>query len=155
MRKITFMLFSLFAGIANASVITVDYEVTSGGSYWGTGSFSGVDSNSDGLLTFEELTIFSGSNNSEGASVILSTLDDVGDFNFLTNTWLNNALGWTNNADNAWFTWNNRNNSVNSSWASVVTTSSFVPSPVPVPATMLLFALGLIGLGITRKKRFA
>jgi hypothetical protein len=136
---------------ANAAIITVDFEIQSTSSSWGDGSFSGEDTNLDGLLSFDELASFNGSNNIENETVDLSTLFDVGDFDIATNTWLSNALGWTT-TENAWFTWNDQTNSVNSSWASATITSASYAVDVPAPATLSLFAIGLLLMARSRRK---
>ncbi|MFQ3195042.1 MAG: hypothetical protein ACI9N3_001876 [Colwellia sp.] len=137
------------SSFASAGLITVDWEFN-GGSFDGT--FSGADNNSDGILTFDELSDFSP--RTSFTNVNLSNLVDVGDFNLSTGQWLSNAISWTNQPDNAWFTWNNRGNSVNSLWASVTVNSvTGTSQPVPEPSTLAIFALGMIGLASRRFKK--
>jgi hypothetical protein len=150
-KMLTFLVLTLMTATANATIITVDFEIQSTSSSWGDGSFSGEDTNLDGLLSFDELVSFNGSNNIENETVDLSTLFDVGDFDIATNTWLSNALGWTT-TENAWFTWNDQTNSVNSSWASATITSASYAVDVPAPATLSLFAIGLLLMARSRRK---
>jgi hypothetical protein len=150
-KMLTFLVLTLMTATANAAIITVDFEIQSTSSSWGDGSFSGEDTNLDGLLSFDELVSFNGSNNIENETVDLSTLFDVGDFDIATNTWLSNALGWTT-TENAWFTWNDQTNSVNSSWASATITSASYAVDVPAPATLSLFAIGLLLMARSRRK---
>ena len=137
---------------ANAAAVNVNFTVNSGN--WGTGSFSGVDGDSDGFLRFNELTAFNMGANVENEVVNLSNLFDIGDYDIVNNVWAANGIGWVGNPDNSYITWNNRNNSINSLWAVVSTTQG--PSAVPVPAAVWLFGSALVGLlGSKRKKMLA
>lgn len=140
----------------NAATVSVNFDVKMkwNGGTWGAGSFEGVDINSDGFLKFNELTSFTLGNNIENTIVNLTKLVSIGDFDISNNIWLNNGISWIGNPNNAFFTWNNRGNSVNSQWANVLTGSTTTgASPVPVPAAVWLFGSGLVGLmGAKRTK---
>ncbi|MEG3767767.1 PEP-CTERM sorting domain-containing protein [Alteromonas sp. 14N.309.X.WAT.G.H12] len=148
-NALTFLTLLLLTTTANATIISVDFEVTSSTGFWGDGSFSGEDLDLDGVLSFDELISFDGSDNIEGETVDLAGLFDFGDFDIDSNTWLSNAFGWST-TENAWFTWNNQINSVNASWATVSTTITSDVA-VPAPATMSLLLLSLVAM--TRLKR--
>lgn len=148
---LTFLTLLLLTTTANAAIISVNFDVTYSGGSWGDGSFTGEDLDLDGVLSFDELLSFDGSNNVEGETVVLAGLFDFGDFDIDTNTWLNNALGW-NVTENAWFTWDNQGNSVNSAWATVSTTITSDVA-VPAPATMSLFLLSLAALTRLRRQK--
>lgn len=149
MKKLIVLCFVLVSGFANASPITVNFEVTNtgDGSTWGTGSFAGIDNDNNGLLTLNELTMFDGSNNFIGFVVNLANLFDMGDFDISNNIWISNAVSWNgSNANNAWFTWENRGNSVFADWAEVSTSIA-----VSEPASLL--ALGLISVIYLRRRK--
>jgi len=142
----------MFGTVAAANALTVDYTVSYYSGTWGTGSFTGNDTNADGFIKFNELSSFNGSSNVEGEVVNLSTLYDIGSFDIANNTWLSNGVGWEGHADDAFFTWNNRNNSVNSEWATLTTTENGA-APVPEPGTMMLLGAGFLGLAAFAKRR--
>ncbi len=134
-------------GLANAGVISVSYVVSDSDSWWGSGSFTGEDTNYDGVLEFSELLTFDGSNNTESETVDLTTLVDIGDYDISTNTWLSDAVSWIGYDNNAWFTWNSQVNSVNLTWATVTTTTD-----VPEPSSLAIFGMGLLSFGAWRRR---
>ncbi len=157
MKKLCLGLALFAASAANASVISVDFKVLGeGGDVRLTGAFSGTDDDNNGLLSFAELLSFV-SEQMDGRLVTkLAGLDGFGDYNIKLNQWLANGVSWTGNNDNAWFTWNARNSSVNTINARVATTLSTTPRPsVPAPASISLFALGLAGLVAARRRKSA
>ncbi len=142
---------SVISTIANAGVI-VDFDVMNGNSVYGSGQFAGEDDNSNNFLTFEELDLFSFVAPNYGHDLSVSDLSSFGDFDILNEEWLSNAASWVGSPDNAWFTWNNHDYSVNSSWA-VVITNAQIDGQVPEPASLAILGLGLLGLGAVRKRR--
>lgn len=155
MKKLCLGLALFAASAANASVISVDFKVLGeGGDVRLTGAFSGTDNDNNGLLSFAELLSFVSEQMDGRLLTELAGLDGFGDYNTKLNQWLPNGVSWTGNIDNAWFTWNARNSSVNTINARVATTLSTTPTPsVPAPASISLFALGLAGLVAARRKK--
>ncbi len=155
MKKLCLGLALMAASAANASVISVDFKVLGeGGDVRLTGAFSGTDNDNNGLLSFAELLSFVSEQMDGRLLTELAGLDGFGDYNINLNQWLANGVSWTGNNDNAWFTWNARNSSVNTINARVSTTLSTTPTPsVPAPASISLFALGLAGLVAARRKK--
>lgn len=151
-KKAGALLITMLSPAVLAAPITVDFTITDTASnnVWGTGSFTGEDSNiTDGLLTFDELTSFDGSNNTDGSTVNLSNLFDIGDYDIVNNIWLPNGIAWEfSPEDDAFFTWNERVHSVNAYWASATTVSS-----VPIPAAAWLFGSALLGLGAVKRRK--
>jgi hypothetical protein len=158
MKKLARSLFAAAAltaagvGAASASIV-VDYQVTN---YSGAqpGTFSGIDANSDGVLSFSELTSFQFDNINFGHHVTLATLSGFGDFNYVTDTWTANGFGWGTN--HSFFSWNTGANSVDGTWAQVSTTVVSGNS-IPEPGSLALLGISLAGLATTlgRKKRQA
>ena len=111
---------------------------------------TGTDLNGDNLLNLSELTNFSASSLLENLTVSLNDLVGFGSFDLLAATWNPNGISWVGQPDNAYFTWNNQGNSVNSTWATVeITDFNSDTTPIPTPALLP----GLIGMGVAALRK--
>ena len=143
----------LFAtSLANAGIIEVDYTLVQGSNSY-TGNFAGEDTNSNGLLENNELTVFiSDYFFVDNGDLLDNGWYDFGDFDISSNTWIANGIDWTTNA-NAYFTWRNQGNSWNTSWVDSVSTTITSTISVPEPSTLAIFALVMTGLTTRRFKK--
>jgi hypothetical protein len=149
MKKILLAAAMLVSTFAHAGAITVAYQEVNYPSYNLAGVFSGNDSNSDGWLTFGELDAWS-INYSPAAT--LADLNDIGDFDYVNNIWVPNALQWNQSTPDAymtWFSWSHSVSMSNSNWLFVTTIDN---QNVPEPGSFALLGLALAGLGLSRRK---
>ena len=143
----------LIAANCMAAVVTVNYQSTNAGYSSLSGSFTGNDANNDGVLSLSELSNWN--TNYDGA--VFSALNDIGDFNYVSNIWTPNARQWDQVTEDAYMTWNNWSFSASTSnyaWTWLVTTD-FQQNQVPEPAPIALLGLALSGLVILRRRKAA
>lgn len=154
MNSITSTIAALILSAASlaANATTVSFTVNTEDGQWGTGVFSGNDSNSDGILSLSELIAFDGSNNIESEIVTLAGLSGFGTFNIAGNKWNSDGPGW-GNVDFAWFSWDGDGNSVNNTWAKVSTVVTAENNSVPEPGALALAGLGLAMAASIRRRK--
>ncbi|MES2069067.1 MAG: PEP-CTERM sorting domain-containing protein [Pseudomonadota bacterium] len=139
----------LAAASFSASAMVVDYTFDLPGVPYG--SFSGVDTNHDGILTFDELTSFDFEYPLvDTTGINLAMLDSFGSYNIGINTWNSDATGW-GYPNFAWFSWENGDRALVAQYATVHTS---LEAEVPEPLTLGLFAIGLLGLGVIRRRKY-
>lgn len=148
---------SLFTLSNPLFAITVDWTSTHKTIY-SFGSFSGADINNNDILEFDELTAFS---SFLGTKNNLAWLNDFGDFDLKSSTWVANADRSAptdpsyDPTDLTWFTYNDWH----LSFYPLIGTINYVnvtgyTSTVPVPTAVWLFGSGLLGLiGVARRKK--
>jgi hypothetical protein len=142
---------SLFAvSVAQAAPISVSFNFYDSWEKAGGGTFVGTDGNSNGLIEFSELSSFSATVIMTGETLNLGNLVDTGDYIISTNHWEPNGISWKYFPSNAFFTWNSRESSVDSTWATVETSVTAVPEPETY--AMMMAGLGLFGFMAKRKK---
>ncbi|WP_102798137.1 PEP-CTERM sorting domain-containing protein [Bowmanella denitrificans] len=131
--------------IANASLITITFDITNYNDELGT--FSGIDSNSDQLLQWSELSSFYWTSQHYGHKVTLADLTLFGDFDLQNNKWLANAKMPQVSTADAYFAWNNNGNAVRTSWASMrIVSTNGNQTSIPEPSSLVILGLGLLAL---------
>ncbi|WP_019528574.1 PEP-CTERM sorting domain-containing protein [Dasania marina] len=145
------VIISAAAPNAFAGLIQAEFGFGWGGDRSYTGTLSGVDADADGFLRFDELTAFSaGGTSSAGTlSISLSSLFDIGDIDLVNQVWLPNADSWSWASATAFITWDDRG----SSCTTFNGCGADINITVPEPGSIILLAIGLIGLGVARRSQ--
>ena len=150
----------LSAPAHSALMVDATFEVgfNSGGAL-APGSFSGTDSNMDGLLEFGELSNFFWNGTTIGdRDASFTQLVSFASYDYLTNNWTPAVATVQGFTYTSYFGWN-RNGGINATNAIGPATNSFVTNvagggtPVPEPMSLALFSAGLIGFGLSSRQR--
>lgn len=135
---------------ANATVVTYTGDTIGGPKNSIYGSFSGVDANNDGKLTFSELTSFDFEYpGTQYLGIDLNDLSSFGSYTIGSNTWSADASGW-GQPSGFWFSFSGGSLALNNK---VFTVSTALQAEVPEPLTLGLFGIGLVGLGLARRRQ--
>lgn len=159
---------------AQAAPISVDFSYTSAGqgstppgnAYSLDGTFTGVDANADGMLSFGELSAWTIHLDEPDLSALqfdLGNLTDFGNFDYRNNVWTPNAVQWDGVTRDAYMTFHQFDPADGVELQLSISTSNF-PGPlvtvvdapsadVPEPASLALMGISLAALGLARRKR--
>lgn len=142
---------------AQASLV-VDATFTAGFTpSFAPGSFTGTDSNMDGILEFSELTDFLWEGTLIGdIDAPFSQLVSFGDYDYTSNNWSQAPLVGTFGV--GFFSWNrfgnlDTTNAIGDRTGSTLVSISSSATPVPAPIPLALLGIGLLAIGLSRKGR--
>ena len=110
-----------------------------------TGSFTGTE-DANGNITLSSLTAF----DFILGSLQLTDLSAFGTYNAITQTWLENATA--NGPGQYYFAWSNGNAAIGENVLATAVITSDVATTVPEPASIMLVASGILGIGAKRKQ---
>jgi len=150
MKAIVIAVVLLLAGSAEASPIKVNfYESTSPVNILGT--FTGEDTNNDGMLVLSELTNWW---ISYSPIDTVANLNAFGDYHIAANVWDHNAASMPPAVTDAYATWDTYMSLSMHRFAWQITTvQDPAQAPLPLPGSLALGAIGALALGMGRRRR--
>jgi hypothetical protein len=156
--RIIFLLL-LIPAVSQATFVTVSWSGGNDIGTFGTGVFSGHDTANNGIVTFATLDNFLSlaGENLDGVQIDMGNLSGFGSFDINANTWIPDGNGWKNEPDNAWFTWDADQYSINllnTGYEDIAwqITSVGARGAVPEPGSTSLFVFALLGFAALRRK---